>query len=670
MAKKNNKTAAVLVQKFQNAELVSRIVTQFNKSDSFFDRYIQDTDKWYNIWRNLTTNPTNQYRSRVAVPVGHWTIETTVPRMVARPHEFNMTPRDTDNEQSVTHSVQAKQYYDYVLDQAQLKRKTRQLAKDMKIQGSGFWKYHWNPSKAEATLSVVPLRKLRIDPNVSEPANIQKCRYVIDVSKMTKDEILNHPIYSKNVTLEMFKKIDAGAASSNVRGGSTSNFDTTLHSKKVRLSSRDLLTNLNDPVETEYTVWEYFGYDKDGKRKVVVLLDKSWVIRDDFWDFDFWPFSMTVNTEDPDNILGVGDIEPVAALIEDINANRRLRTDNKNIRTNVMFERQKAAGIRDEDLKWTPGGIIDSNIPKGIDPIVIPDTTGGSLEEELLNYQVVEKATNTPPQIQGQLRASGPEAGGLLNRTATAFSGAKQETNIRFKHQSESLDRAVQETLRNLWKMISSTVTEDQVARVVGPDDATTFVNIPKEAIKKEYIIDIKFGSAAIEDDQVKREEALLKFQTISQSFGPEVAMVYLKDFLIAMGDKNIDETMGLAQKALQQAVENGNLPKPPQISVALGGEDMNSRISTEILDKYFPLSDLAKTPELFEDTRTLMFGQTPEKLEREKLELEKDKLKVELIRILADAEIRGSDVDNKTMELAERMLGDGNDTGDQEEKQ
>jgi len=648
MAKKK-KMSEELTRKFEDAELVSKIASQFNKSDSFFYRYITDTDRWYGLWRNISTKPDNQFRSRVTVPVGFWTIETTVPRMVSQPHHFTMTPRDSDNPDIVTHSIQAKQYFEYVLDQALMKRKTRQIAKDMKIFGSGFWKYNWDARKGEASISVLPLRKLRIDPNVTEPANIQACRYIIDTTKLTKDEIMENPLYNKNVTEGMFEKLEGGGDSTGRSKGGDSN-DTTDRSRNTRLASRGLLNNTADPTENEYDIWECFTWI-DGKRHIVVILDKQWVIRNDEWDYDFWPFSMTVNTEDPDNILGVGDIEPVATLIEDINTNRRLRTDNKNIRTNVMFERVRNAGIRDEDLKWTPGGVIDSNIQNGITPIAIPDTTGGSLEEELLNYQVVEKATNTPAQIQGQLRASGGEAGGLLNRTATAFKGAQQETNIRFKYQSESLDRCVQETLRNLWKMISDTVTQDQVARVIGADDSTSFQDIPKEAIKAEYLIDIKFGSAALEDEQTKREEALVKLQTLSNIF-PASTELFIKDFLIAMGDKNVDEVAGIIAAQKKAAEQQENLPKPPQINVSVGGEDINPIMTQEMLANYFTFSKTATTPELNPETRRLMFGQTLEKNEQEKLELEKDRVKIELFKAISDAEANDKKLNNEQVKI------------------
>jgi len=622
MAKKK-----VTSKDLEDSELLDKIAQRYQSSDLFFGRYIDDTDRWYKIWRNITTKPTNEYKSKISIPTGFWTIETTVPRIVSRPHTYTMTPRDADNDMALGYSMAAKQYFDYQLDQIDIKRKTRLLAKDAKIFGSGFWMYGWNSAESKLTLDNVPLRQLRIDPSVGDPGNIQKCRYIIYITKRTEDELLSNPNYDlKHVDFDYLNGVTS---------------DVTDNSKSTRLAARSLSNVTKDPVEKEHLIWEHWG-TVDGEKRLIVVLDKKYIIRNDKAPYDFYPFSMAVNTEDPDNILGVGDIEPVADIIEDININRRLVTDNKNIRTNVMFEQLRQAMIKDEDLLWRPGGIIKSTIQGGISPIVVPDITTGAVEQELLNYQLVEKATNTPSQIQGQLRTTTNQ--GLLNRTATAFAGAQQESNVRFKFQSESLDRCVEETLTNMWKILQRNVTGEQAALVIGEDESKAWVKIPEEAIKKEYVVDVKYGSAALEDTQQKREEAMSKFTSLAQAM-PEAAHIFAKDLLIAFGDKHVMEIMKLIEESRKQSQEQGNLPKPPQVNLSIGGEDINSIITSEILKNYFPLSKMATTPELFQDTRMLMLGQRPEDLER-------DKLKVELLKIMLDAEANKVKLSNDQMKI------------------
>jgi len=618
------------LEKFLSKQKSLEIVqARYNKADSFFTRYVTDADRWYKLYRNLVSKPTSQYRSKVSVPVGFWTIETTVPRMVARPHIYSMTPRDIENDQAVDYSGVAKEYYDYVLDQIQLKRKTRLLAKDMKIFGSAFWKYGWSMDKKLPFLQNIAFGRILIDPSVTDPSDLQSCKYIIHLNSATKDDLTSNPNYDLT-----------GVNLDNLEG----TYDPMTDSKKTRESAKGRNTDVKDPIEKDYCIWEHWGF-VEGKRRLITVLEKQWVIRDDPAPYEFWPFDMTVNTEDPDCILGIGDIEPVSDIIDDVNTNRRMRTDNKNIRTNVMLERQRNAGIRDEELLWRPGGIFDSNVSGGLIPLAIPDTTGGSLEEEMLNYQLIEKATNTPAQVQGQLRVESG-TGGLLNRTATAFKGVQQETNIRFKYQSESLDMCVERTLTNMWKIIQKNVSGDEAALVIGEDDSRKWMKIPEEAIKAEYTIDIVFGSAALEDDQSKREEALFKFQTLSSTFGPQAGVVFLKDLLLAMGDKRVNETIAMVKEQVDKAAQEGTLPKPPQVNVSIGGEDMNALMVSDILKQAgYQFNPISLTPELNAETRRLMQGQTIESLEA-------DKVKIQLFEAITKAKQGDQALSNEQIKI------------------
>lgn len=638
----------------EDKKRLDQVSSRKTKSDQFFTRYVTDTDRWYKMYRNLITKPDNEFRSKVSVPVGFWTIETTVPRMVAKKHAFTMTARDDKDPKAIEYAIQAKQYYDYVLDQIKFRRKTRVLAKDMKVTGSGFWRYGWDPEKELPFLQNTPLRLLRPDADWSQPGDIQGCKFVIYITRLTREELANNANYSealKNITPEMWAQIPT-----------TKSLPQEEQSKKVRLAARGLNTENTDPVEKEYEVWEHWGFI-DGKRRLVVILANQYIIRDTEAPYDFWPVGIAINTEDPDNLLGIGDIEPVADIIDDINTNRRMRTDNKNIRTNSMFEVQRSAGILDEEFVWQPGGKIMSNILNGVNPIAIPDTTQGSVEEEMIALQQIEKVTGTPAQLQGQLAATASDSSGLLNRTATAYKGSEVATSVRFKYQSESLDMCVEEMLTNVWKIIQKNVTGDQLVRVIGEDGVKKWMTIPEEAIKREYVIDIEYGSAALEDEEVKWTKALAKFNTLAAIF-PESATFFLKDLLVAAGDKNVMEIVQAVAASREKAAAMGNLPKPPQINVSLGGEDMNDMLVVDLLKNYFQLSPIATTPEMFGKSRMLMQGQTPEDLERDKVKIQlfeaitkaqqnDQQLTQQQLKIIGDIALKEQEIGQKSKENA-----------------
>lgn len=605
------------------------------KALNFFQKYIRDTDRWYKMYRNETTKPDNAYRSRASIPVGYWTVETNVAQEVAQPHQYTMTAVDTDNPMAVQYSIQAKHYYDYVLRQIGFRRKTRILAKDKRIFGSGFWKYSWDYQREILCLENLPLRQILIDPNNNDPGNLQKGMYVLHITRATEEELRSNPNYN-------LKGIDFAQV------GTTDNNSLNV-SRRDRLAARGLNADTRDKVEKDYQLIEHEGWYK-GKRMIITVLEDKYVIREEECPYDFWQYGLAINTEDPDNVLGIGDLEPIQFNIEDLNSNRRMRTDNKNIRTNVMFEIQRAAGVREEELTWRPGGYVFSNIARGVSPIVIPDTTQGSVEEEQLTLLQIEKATGATATAMGQLAATSPESGGLLNRTATAYAGSQRATGVRSKAQSELLDNCIEETLRNMWKILQMNVKEDQVAEVIGEDGMKSWIKIPKEAIQMEYVLDLKYGSSALEDKQEKASLAMQKLQTLAGIF-PEGAAYFLKDALIAAGDEHVEEIVQAVAKAREQAAAQGNLPKPPQINLSIGGEDMNSIMIGEILKNYYPqLSPIALTPEMFNQTRTLMQGQTQS-------DFEADKIKIELFKAITAAQQGQVKLDQDQMKIIGDIL-------------
>lgn len=143
--------------------------------------------------------------------------------------------------------------------------------------------------------------------------------------------------------------------------------------------------------------------------RVVVIANRSVVVRDE--PNPFWhgkkPFIAIKDTPLPHEFWGLGTIEPIRYLQEEVNARRNQRMDNVTLALQRMFVVARNAGVDPDDLVWRPGGVVwvDSfdDVNKMIQPITVPEVTSSSYQEEGLIDKDMEDATGASEFARGMM---------------------------------------------------------------------------------------------------------------------------------------------------------------------------------------------------------------------------------------------------------------------------
>lgn len=150
--------------------------------------------------------------------------------------------------------------------------------------------------------------------------------------------------------------------------------------------------------------------------RVITVANRSVVIRDE--ENPFWhgskPFVAMVTTPLPHEFYGVGIIEPIRYLQEELNTARNQRRDNISLALHRMFFASRDANIDPDDLVWRPGGVVwvdgIDDVRKMIHPVEVPDVTSSSYQEEIIMSRDMEDATGATDFARGVPTRAGTTA--------------------------------------------------------------------------------------------------------------------------------------------------------------------------------------------------------------------------------------------------------------------
>jgi len=164
----------------------------------------------------------------------------------------------------------------------------------------------------------------------------------------------------------------------------------------------------------------------------------------------------------------MGEIEPLDRIQRAINAVLNQRLDNVQLVLNNMWKVKKNAGVDIHTLQSNPGQIITTNDMNAVEPITIPDVTGGTF------VQTMDYLTAAMQNGSGitDYTAGINDGGNLVNQTATGVRLIQQEANSQFKLKIQLFNKQIIEEVSNQWKdMRLQFTTEAHKLRVVGKED-------------------------------------------------------------------------------------------------------------------------------------------------------------------------------------------------------
>ena len=177
------------------------------------------------------------------------------------------------------------------------------------------------------------------------------------------------------------------------------------------------------------TLYEYWTDDR-----VITVANQSVVLRN--IENPYWyrrkPFIRIVDTIDPHNFYGIGEIEPIEDLQASLNTIRNMRMDNINLIINRMFTVLRHADIDPEQLIARPGGFIDVNDHDDLKPLELKNVTADSYRED----DLIRNDMDITSGVNDYVRGTNPDR----RETATTSSVLSQASNERIKLKSTIME--------------------------------------------------------------------------------------------------------------------------------------------------------------------------------------------------------------------------------------
>lgn len=470
-------------------EVREEVKDQYEFSKRYLDPIHEKMNQQEELYRAFIDSGTYQHRARVFDPRIFRVIETITPRMVANEPMGSFYPME-DGDVKTTEILNTLMKYDW--RRAEMFEKMVRFIKSTLIFGTGFGRCYWDFRESEKPRmvpievngrmvwtpdSVEYVKVTEFDGPNFEVLNIYDCfpdpnakdlasmRWFIYRTFRTIEEL-----EQENDTrgMEYYKNLDklrdAIGRTKEDRQASTGKPDdmTYREHRRTMLGTEDLTGQ--DDSNPEFAVLR--RYTRDGWCEVVPEYDV--VIRETkgnpYFHQDL-PIIYGVDYPYPGELYGMGEIEPVDRIQRAINAVLNQRLDNVQLILNNMWKVRKGSGVDLHTLVSAPGNIIQTEDMDAVEPVNIPDATGGTFVQTM-NY--LTSALQNGTGITDYTVGMGSNAN-VANKTATGTRLIQQEANAQFKLKIQLMNHMVIKRIANQWKDLRiQYTTEEQRLRILG----------------------------------------------------------------------------------------------------------------------------------------------------------------------------------------------------------
>lgn len=478
-------------RKDKEQDAVAKVVNAFNEANNYRQEYEEKWLRFYQLYRNYQEHK-KPNGANLFIPYVFSIIETLVPKIVSlvfasRPY-IGYLPL---NRNSIERAKNMEALVDY-----QLVQKIRFISvatewiKDALIYGTGIIKVGWAYEEREV-VEAQPLMRLFGKGYGKLPKKIKKvvrdepiveCIDPFDfyVEPGARDicdakYCIHRTIRSKSYLKRMEKQ------------GVYKNIDAIEEATPADLGFDQRASSIGENVSNKKGV-ELLEYWEDDR--LITVANRAVVIRDE--PNPFWlkkkPFIKIVDTIDPHNFYGIGEIEPIEHLQHELNTIRNMRMDNINLIINRMWTVKNSADISPEELISRPGGVIHVQNHDDIQPIKLDNVAAESYKEDELIRRDIDLATG----VNDYVRGTNPDR----RETATTASVLSTASNERIKLKATLLeDTGIGELGVWLAALNRQFIDRPYVIRLLGEDSGVDFREITHDDINGDFDV-IALGSS------------------------------------------------------------------------------------------------------------------------------------------------------------------------------
>lgn len=471
-------------------KLAKEISEQFRISKLYLDPIHEKMNLQEELYRSFIDKNTYPNSARVFDPRVFRVIETITPRMVAQEPTGSFYPVE-QGDMAVAHILNILLKYDW--RRAEMFPKLVMFVKSMLIFGTAFGRTYWDFRECEKTRmipkqvngrmvwSLKDKEKIKVTefdgPNF-EPLNIYDC--FVDPNA-TSLHNMRWFIYRRFKTLEELK------AENDTRGVE---YYKNLDQLEEAYDKKEQENRASSSIGGQDTQWrehrrtmlgnqEFLGKD-ESNRDIVVLTrftKEGWVdmcpeygnliireVENPYFHSEL-PIIYAVDYAYPNELFGMGEIEPIERIQRAINAVLNQRLDNVQMTLNTMWKVRKGAGVDMHTLVSKPGNVVTTDDMNGVEAIQVLDVTGATFVQTM-NYLTssLQNGSGITDYTMGVNNESN-----VANKTATGAKLIQGEANAQFKLKIQMFSHMVIQKIANHWKDLRiQFTTEEQNLRIVG----------------------------------------------------------------------------------------------------------------------------------------------------------------------------------------------------------
>lgn len=391
-----------------------------------------------------------------------------------------------------------------------------------------------------------------VDPNATD---IDDARYCGHVAYLTKSELEDMAERDESMKLK-WDEIPKDYRKNNVRN--------------ERMAAVGLPSvqeeNVHDDDDRLYEVHYYWEDDKE-----VIIINRAYLAKDG--ENPYWhkkkPYVKDVYTEVPHEFYGIGLVEMIEDLQDELNAERNMRIDYRAMNLRRMWKVRRGANIKLSDLRWRQNGIIRVDEMDDLQEIETANIGSDSFNQEGVIKQDIRDTTGAHDVVMG---TSGGSA------TATETMTKDNNASIRFRLIISSVEKRLLVGVTNLMiKNNQQFIDRDLVFRVTGEEDE--WVEMSPEDIQGQF--DLMAAGSSVEplaNKEAFKQRMIELYGVLSSDpfmqMYPEKRRNLLKKVLEAFDIKNTEELLPSEEDLMmeqqmmqeQQMIEQQLQGLPPEV--------------------------------------------------------------------------------------------------------
>lgn len=534
------------------------ILNRFMNAEDVMTELHNDWLRFYELYRSYRNKDTNAF-SNLFVPQTFISIEQVLPRIVSSIVRAEPTasihPRKAG---SVLSAKKMEQLFNYQLGRAEFKKALTPTIKTSLIYGTGVMKSQWKIDDVEIQgqmtdryrgpdVEYVSPFDIFPDPHCSSKEDAE---YIMHRYFVTKRRLMGWQEDDKvgnNAGGVDIREVDGMSKKMDSRS------DSDFKQKKLRnIGKRSTSGRYTDEREWVRIV-EYWDKFED---RVYMLANHDHIVRNEENPYftNKVPFFFFRDYPIGDEFWGVGEVEAIEDLQEEINTQRNQRIDARSLSLNPILQVDPGAMVDNDEIVFEPGRIWNVQ-PGAVQAFALPDTGTASVEEEQIATQNIKDATAVTDVIRGQQGQNFPE-------TATGVNKLDTNASTRFNMKVRNYEEPLQNMFEHMVMMNQQYIDKDRVVRVTGelPEEIQNqaeerepykFLNVNPQDVPNFYDYEIK-GAKSV--TQIQRQQRFIQLLQIGQQFASEFnTKQVLRRLFEAMEVKDIDRLLSVPEEQLER---------------------------------------------------------------------------------------------------------------------